>query len=76
MVQSRVFRRNNSQIIHIPKSAAFPAHVKRVVVIKQGSARLLMPEGESWKEFFDGPRLDADFLSDRAQPPPQRRRSG
>ena len=76
MVQSRVFRRNSSQVIHLPKSVAFPAHVKRVAVIKQGSARLLMPEGESWKEFFDGPRLDADFLSNRGQPAPQRRRSG
>ncbi len=55
MAHSRVFRRNSGQVIHLPGSAAFPAHVKRVAVIKQGSARLPMPEGGSWEEFFDGP---------------------
>ncbi len=37
---------------------------------------LILPAGGSWDDFFSGPRLDADFLSDRAQPAPQRRRAG
>jgi hypothetical protein len=41
--------------------------------IRHGSGRLIMPAGESWDAFFAGPRLDQDFLADRAQPAPQRR---
>ena len=52
---------------------AYPEHVKRVEIIKQGSARVIIPAGGSWQAFFDGPRLDEDFLDDRAQPLPQRR---
>ena len=59
----------------LPKAVALPEHVKRVDIIKQGSGRLVMPAGESWDAFFDGPRLDEDFLSDRAQPAPQPRKS-
>jgi len=73
MPQSTIFKSNKSQAVRLPKAVALPEHVKRVEVIKHGSGRLVLPAGESWKAFFDGPRLDEDFLSDRAQPKPQRR---
>ncbi|MGQ0486272.1 MAG: AbrB/MazE/SpoVT family DNA-binding domain-containing protein [Hyphomicrobiales bacterium] len=47
--------------------------VKRVDIIRHGTGRLIVPAGESWEAFFAGPRLDADFLAERAQPLPQRR---
>jgi antitoxin VapB len=72
--QSSVFKSNRMQAVRLPKAVALPEHVKRVAVINQGSGRLVVPAGESWRTFFDGPRLDADFLSDRAQPLAQRRR--
>jgi antitoxin VapB len=76
MTQSSVFKSNKSQAIRLPKAVALPEHVKRVDIIRQGTGRLIVPAGESWREFFDGPRVDGDFLSDRKQPPPQKRRGG
>ena len=73
MSQSTVFKSNKSQAVRLPKAVALPEHVKRVDIIKQGSGRLVVPAGGSWDAFFDGPRLDDDFLTDRAQPAPQRR---
>jgi antitoxin VapB len=73
MSQSTVFKSNQTQAIRLPKAVALPEHVKRVDIVKQGSGRLIMPAGESWDVFFAGPRLDDDFLANRAQPAPQRR---
>ena len=75
MPHSSVFKSNKSQAVRLPKAVALPEHVKKVNIIKQGSGRLVIPAGESWQAFFEGPRLDDDFLSDRAQPPPQRRKT-
>lgn len=73
MTQSTVFKSNKTQAVRLPKAVALPDHVKTVEIIKQGNARLILPAGGSWQAFFDGPRLDDDFLSDRKQPPPQPR---
>jgi antitoxin VapB len=73
MSQSTVFKSNKSQAVRLPKAVALPEHVKRVDIIKQGSGRLIVPPGGSWDAFFDDPRLDDDFLTDRVQPAPQRR---
>jgi antitoxin VapB len=76
MPQSTVFKSNKTQAVRLPKAVALPEHVKKVDIVKQGSGRLILPAGGNWENFFDGPRLDADFLSDRAQPAPQHRRTG
>lgn len=73
MSQSSVFKSNKTQAVRLPKAVALPEHVKKVEIIARGSARVILPAGGSWADFFDGPRLDDDFLSARNQPPPQRR---
>lgn len=73
MTQSTVFKSNKTQAVRLPKAVALPEHVKRVDIIKQGAARIILPAGGSWEAFFAGPRLDADFLGDRKQPLPQTR---
>jgi antitoxin VapB len=73
MTHSTVLKSNKSQAMRLPKAVVLPDHVKRVAIVKQGSGRLIVPAGESWDAFFAGPRIDADFLSDRRQPRPQRR---
>lgn len=75
MTQSTVFKSNKSQAVRLPKAVALPDHVKRVDIIRQGSGRLVVPAGASWEAFFNGPRIDEDFLSPRNQPAPQRRDS-
>ena len=73
MTQSTVFKSNKSQAVRLPKAVALPEHVKKVDIITQGNARLIVPAGGSWAVFFDGLRLDEDFLEDRHQSLPQTR---
>lgn len=73
MSSSTVFKSNKTQAVRLPKAVALPEHVKKVEVIVQGSARVILPAGGTWADFFAGPRLDDDFLNERSQPLPQRR---
>jgi antitoxin VapB len=68
MARSRVFTSKTLQAIRLPKAVALPDHVKTVEIIAKGNTRVITPAGGSWAEFFDGPRLDDDFLSERKQP--------
>lgn len=74
MTQSSVFKSNKTQAVRLPKAVALPEHVTKVEVIRQGTARLLVPAGEGWAQFFSTPGIDADFLVDRKQPAPQLRK--
>jgi len=70
MARSTVFKSNRSQAVRLPKEVAFPEGVHQVEVIKMGSARLITPVGQRWKEFFEnGPRVSEDFMTERVQPP-------
>jgi antitoxin VapB len=73
MSQSAVFKSNKTQAVRLPKAVALPEHVKRVNIFAKGNARLIVPAGGNWADFFAGPAIDADFLTDRKQPAPQRR---
>jgi antitoxin VapB len=75
MTQASVFTSNKSQAVRLPKSVALPEDVKRVEVIKLGHARLITPVGHSWDDFFEGPGVSEDFMSERNQPPMQQRES-
>ena len=73
MTQSTVFKTNKTQAVRIPKAMAFPDHVKQVNIIPHGNGLLIVPISKGWDEFFNGPRIDEDFLIDRNQPPQQER---
>jgi antitoxin VapB len=75
MTQSTLFKNNKTQAVRLPKSVAFPDHVKKVDIIPQGNGLLIVPVATvgSWDDFFNGPRMDDDFMSDRNQPAPQER---
>ncbi len=75
MIQSTVFKTNKTQAVRIPKAMAFPDFVKKVNIIQQGNGLLIVPVATvgSWEEFFNGPRMDDDFMKERDQPPPQER---
>ena len=73
MSRSTVFKSNKTQAVRLPKAVAFPENVKKVEIIAKGSARVILPAGGTWADFFAGPRLDDDFLEQRNQPLPQRR---
>ncbi|CAN5414036.1 type II toxin-antitoxin system VapB family antitoxin [soil metagenome] len=73
MAQSNLFKSNRSQAVRLPKHLEFPEHVKRVDVISIGSARVISPAGSSWESYFDGRGVSSDFMTERDQPPPQKR---
>jgi antitoxin VapB len=74
MTQSTVFKSNKTQAVRLPKAVALPDHVTRVNIIRKGNARLIVPAGGTWADFFASPPIDDDFLKSRKQPSPQVRR--
>lgn len=73
MESSSVFKSNTTQAVRLPKAVALPDEVKRVDIIALGRARLIVPAGEGWDSWFDGPRVTDDFMSLRDQPADQER---
>lgn len=75
MEKGSVFKSNRSQAVRLPKAAAFPEDVGRVDIVMLGRARLLVPEGEAWDTWFEGPDVPEDFMNEREQPAPRERES-
>ncbi len=73
MVRSTVFTTNRSQAVRLPKPVALPAGVRQVEITKMGRSRLISPADQSWDIFFDGPRPEDEFMSERRQPPVEER---
>jgi len=74
MTRSTVFTTNRSQAVRLPKPVAFPVTVHQVEITKIGNARVITPVGQRWDAFFAAPGATPDFMADRAQPEPQRRK--
>ena len=69
--QSTLFKSNRSQAVRLPKELAFPDTVKKVVVRKVGTSRVITPVDALWDDFFD--RSPNPDFPDRDQPPAQER---
>lgn len=76
MTSSTVFTSNRSQAVRLPKAVAFPENVHVVDVLKIGRSRVIVPKGQRWDDLFlNGPRVSADFMSEREQPTVEERES-
>lgn len=73
MTETTVFKSNRSQAVRLPKAVALPDAVKRVEVIRMGQARLIVPVGHGWDDFFAGPGVTDDFMTEHDQPAVQQR---
>ena len=73
MVQTKVFKSNQTQAVRLPKAVSFPDDVKDVNVVSIGNARLITPIDQSWDIWFDDKRATDDFMTERDQPRPQER---
>ena len=73
MEKTTVFKSNRTQAVRLPKAVAFPDDVKQVEIVALGRARLIVPAGEAWDSWFEGPGVSADFMADRQQPEDQER---
>ncbi len=73
MVQTKVFKSNQTQAVRLPKAVSFPDDIKDVNVVSIGNARLITPVDQSWDVWFEDKRTTDDFMTDRDQPKPQER---
>ena len=74
MAKSTVFTTNKSQAVRLPKPVALPDNVKEVEITKVGHSRLISPVGRSWDAFFDNVKVSDDFMQERVQPKPEKRK--
>ena len=72
MVSTTLFLSNRSQAVRLPKAVAFPASVREVAILHEGSRRVIVPADAVWDDFFDAPGVD---LGARNQPMLQERHS-
>ena len=70
---TKIFKSNQSQAVRLPKAVALPDNIKEVEIVAIGEIRIITPAGQSWNEWFDGPRVSEDFMSQRDQPADQER---
>ena len=73
MVRTKLFKTNKTQAVRLPKLVAFEDVITEVEIVVMGSARIISPVGSSWDEWFDGPGVSEDFMSQREQPEGQER---
>jgi antitoxin VapB len=75
VVQTKVFKSNQSQAVRLSRAVAFPEFVKDVTIVVIGNTRVIAPADQSWDDWFDAPVVSDDFLQDRQQFEPQKRES-
>lgn len=73
MTEASVFKSNRNQAVRLPKQMAFPEGVRKVEIFRSGHALVIVPAGRRWDDFFDGPPVSDDFMTDREQPAMQER---
>ncbi|MCK6453007.1 MAG: antitoxin [Alphaproteobacteria bacterium] len=74
MTSSTVFTSNRTQAVRLPKAVAFPEGVHQVDILRIGSARVIVPKGKRWDDFFlNGPHVSEDFMVEREQPAAEER---
>lgn len=62
-----VFKNNRTQAVRLPVESRFPESVKKVVVRKVGSDRVLSPVEKTWDSFFlSEDCVSDDFMKERA----------
>lgn len=77
MPRATLFRSNGRQAVRLPESAAFPAGVREVAILRDGARRVIVPANALWDDFFASPSvaLPDRAQPDRAQPAPPTRES-
>jgi antitoxin VapB len=72
-VKTKIFKSNRSQAIRLPKKVAFPESVEDVEVTAIGNKRIIAPANQSWDEWFSGPGVSTDFMTERMKEEDQHR---
>jgi antitoxin VapB len=75
MVQTKLFKSNQSQAVRLPKPVALPDEIKEVRITVIGNSRLISPVNQSWDLWFEEAGVTEDFMVERGQPVAQERES-
>ena len=67
MVQTKLFKSNQSQAVRLPKAVAFSEDITEVEIVIVGNSRIITPANQSWDSWFDGPSVTDEFMTDREQ---------
>jgi len=70
---TKIFLSNRSQAVRLPKAVALPDNIREVDVIALGQIRIITPSHHRWDDWFDGPGVSDDFMTEREQPEEQQR---
>jgi antitoxin VapB len=70
MTITSLFLTNRSQAVRLPKDVAFPAGVREVAILREGTRRVIVPANALWDDFFAAPGIE---LGERDQPQAQTR---
>ena len=73
-VNTKVFKSNKTQAVRLPKAVAFDESVTEVEIVIVGNSRIISPAGDGWDQWFDGPGISEDFMNERANESPQKRK--
>jgi len=73
VVHTSIFKTNKTQAVRLPKAIALPDSIREVDIIAIGNTRIITPAGESWDQWFSGPGVSSDFMTDRVQEADQKR---
>ena len=73
VAHTKLFKSNRSQAVRLPKAVSFPESIKDVDILVVGNARIVLPTGESWDNWFDRKGVTEDFMTERGQPEDQLR---
>ena len=72
-VKTKIFKSNRSQAVRLPKEVAFSESITNVEITAIGNKRIIIPADQSWDDWFDGPGVSSDFMTERKQPKDQLR---
>ncbi|MEE8663250.1 MAG: type II toxin-antitoxin system VapB family antitoxin [Acetobacter sp.] len=70
LTRTTLFLSNRSQAVRLPKMVAFGEQVRDVVIVSEGSRRIIAPADAAWDDFFAAPGVN---LGERNQPTTQER---
>ena len=75
MVQTKLFKSNQSQAVRLPKPVALPEEIKEVRITVIGNSRLISPVDQSWDVWFEEAGVSEDFMVERDQSEARERES-
>ena len=69
---AKLFKNGGSQAVRLPSDFRFPGD--EVIIERSGDAVILRPKPTGWDDFFGRKsKVPPDFLTNRVDPPPEKR---